>query len=52
MLRSVMCGVGKKQIQSFLSLNGEPSAALQRTLVLADVRIIELLNSNSEILCR
>lgn len=31
MLRRLMCGVGKKQIHD-MSLNNEPSAALQRTL--------------------
>lgn len=33
MLRRLMCGVGKKQIHD-MSLNNEPSAALQRTLKL------------------
>lgn len=30
MLRRIMCGVGKKQIHD-MSLNSEPSTALQRT---------------------
>lgn len=34
MLRRLMCGVGKKQIHD-MSLNNEPSEALQRTLIFA-----------------